>query len=187
MEEKKNNNKTMMIVIIILLALLIILCGYFFLGGKNTPANNPAVPGGDGNDWWKNVGTDENIEYGERETKSHEEIVEELNKQVEEGMINISMNIYPTFENGTAKGDLLIINNTINRYPQIIEIYTKDDNKLIYRSGVIPVGGRVDYAQLNENLPAGTYNCVAYFNAINTETEEFVGKAGAEIQITVLH
>ena len=47
---------------------------------------------------------------------SPEEIAEKLNEKVAEGMINISMNTAPYFENGTADGNLMIVNESINNY-----------------------------------------------------------------------
>lgn len=128
---------------------------------------------------------DSGAQEGDFERKSQEELQEELNKKVEEGMMNISMNLNPIFENGTSEGNLLIMNEEINRYPQIIEIYRKDTNELIYKSGLIPVGSRVEYGKLIVDLDAGQYPCIAYFNGINGETGELMGKAGAEILIIV--
>ena len=64
-------------------------------------------------------------------------------------------------------------------------IYTKNTEELIYRSGLIPVGSRVDYAKLSVDLEKGEYPCVAYFNSVNEETGELLGKAGAEILIVI--
>ncbi len=41
---------------------------------------------------------------------SPEEIAEKLNEKVAEGMINICMNTAPYFENGTAEGNVMIVN-----------------------------------------------------------------------------
>ena len=43
---------------------------------------------------------------------SPEEIAEKLNEKVAEGMINISMNTAPYFEDGTADGNLMIVNES---------------------------------------------------------------------------
>ena len=40
---------------------------------------------------------------------SPEEIAEKLNEKVAEGMINISMNTAPYFENGTSEGNVMIV------------------------------------------------------------------------------
>ena len=128
---------------------------------------------------------DANATDGGIDGKSQEELQEELNKIVEEGMINISMNLNPVFANGAADGNLLIVNEEINRHPQVVEIYRDDTDELIYRSGVIPVGSKIEKGKLNVDLPAGQYACTAYFNSVDENTGELLGKAGAAIEITV--
>ena len=100
--------------------------------------------------------------------------------------MNISMNTNPAFENGTAVGNVLITNSTSNRYAQVVEIYRDDTGELIYRSGVIPVGARIDNAKLMVNLPQGVYDCTAEFNQISDEGT-LLGKACAKIQIYILN
>ena len=57
---------------------------------------------------------------------SPEEIAEKLNEKVAEGMINISMNTAPYFENGTSEGNVMIVNESINNYPQQVEFIRND-------------------------------------------------------------
>ena len=128
---------------------------------------------------------DEYLQNGERVTKTQEEIQAELNAKVQEGMINISMNLNPVFKSGTEKGNLLIVNEEINHHPQVIEIYRKDTEELIYRSGLIPVGSRIEEAPLLVDLDAGRYPCVAYFHSVNENTGNLLGKAGAEIVVII--
>ena len=63
---------------------------------------------------------------------SPEEIAEKLNEKVAEGMINISMNTAPYFENGTAEGNVMIVNEAINNYPQQVEFIRNDTQEVIY-------------------------------------------------------
>lgn len=164
-------------------ALLLCATLLFALTGCNKNAAGEDGQTGSGWDLTEDTGSQE----GGIKTRSQEEIQEELNRKVEEGMINISMNLNPIFEDGTSDGNLLIVNEEINRYPQIVEIYLKDTDTLLYRSGGISVGHSVERGKLLVDLDAGDYACVAYFNAINPDTNELVGKAGAEITISVLH
>ena len=41
-------------------------------------------------------------------------------------MINISMNTAPYFENGKAEGNVMIVNESINNYPQQVEFIRND-------------------------------------------------------------
>ena len=116
---------------------------------------------------------------------SPEEIAEKLNEKVAEGMINISMNTAPYFENGTAEGNVMIVNEAINNYPQEVQIVCNDTGEQIYQSKAIPVGSKIERAKLDVVLPAGTYECTAYFHNLDPVSGEIIGTAGAIITITI--
>ena len=116
---------------------------------------------------------------------SPEEIAEKLNEKVAEGMINISMNTAPYFENGKAEGNVMIVNEAINNYPQQVEFIRNDTGEQIYQSKAIPVGSKIERAALDVALPAGTYECTAMFHNLDPETGDIIGTAGAIITITI--
>ena len=97
---------------------------------------------------------------------SPEEIEARLNEKVAEGMINISANTAPIFEDGASEGNLMLVNESINNYPQMVQIVR---------------------AKLDVVLPAGTYECTAYFHNLDPESGEIIGTAGAIITITIQH
>lgn len=114
-----------------------------------------------------------------------DEIIAGLNEKVEEGMINISMNTAPYFENGTAEGNVMIVNEAINNYPQQVEFIRNDTQEVIYQSKAIPVGSKIERAALDMELPAGTYECTAMFHNLDPVSGEIIGTAGAIINITI--
>ena len=116
---------------------------------------------------------------------SPEEIAEKLNEKVAEGMINISMNTAPYFENGTAEGNVMIVNEAINNYPQQVEFIRNDTGEQIFQSKAIPVGSKIERAALDVELTAGTYECTAMFHNLDPETGDIIGTAGAIITITI--
>ena len=116
---------------------------------------------------------------------SPEEIAEKLNEKVAEGMINISMNTAPYFENGTAEGNLMLVNESINLYPQKVQIVRNDTGEQIYETGALANGSKIERAKLDVVLPAGTYECTAYFHNLDPETGDIIGTAGAIINITI--
>ena len=116
---------------------------------------------------------------------SPEEIAEKLNEKVAEGMINISMNTAPYFENGTAEGNVMIVNEAINNYPQQVEFIRNDTGEQIFQSKAIPVGSKIERAALDAELPAGTYECTAMFHNLDPVSGEIIGTAGAIINITI--
>ena len=118
---------------------------------------------------------------------SPEEIAEKLNEKVAEGMINISANTAPIFEDGSSEGNLMLVNESINNYPQKVQIVRNDTREQIYESGAIAVGSKIERAKLDVVLPAGTYECTAYFHNLDPETGDIIGTAGAIITITIQH
>ena len=124
-------------------------------------------------------------QYAKRDRLIDEEIAEKLNEKVAEGMINISMNTAPYFENGTAEGNVMIVNESINNYPQQVEFIRNDTGEQIYQSKAIPVGSKIERAALDVELPAGTYECTAMFHNLDPVSGEIIGTAGAIINITI--
>ena len=118
---------------------------------------------------------------------SPEEIEARLNEKVAEGMINISANTAPIFEDGASEGNLMLVNESINNYPQKVQIVRNDTGEQIYESNAIPAGSKIERATLDVTLPAGTYECTAYFHNLDPETGEIIGTAGAIITITIQH
>ena len=116
---------------------------------------------------------------------SPEEIAEKLNEKVAEGMINISMNTAPYFENGASEGNVMIVNESINNYPQKVQIIRNDTGEQIYESGAIAVGSKIERAKLDVDLPAGEYECTAYFSNLDPDSGATLGVAGAIIHITI--
>ena len=130
---------------------------------------------------------DDSAVEGGWDNLSPEEIEQKLNEKVAEGMINISMNTAPYFEDGKAEGNVMIVNESINNYPQKVQIVRNDTGEQIYESGAIAVGSKIERAKLDTTLPAGTYECTAYFHNLNPESGAIIGTAGAIINITIQH
>ena len=180
-EQKKNNKLAKitaacvaLILAVLLLLLLLHRCG----DGQGKPDTGPVNSG---------IVYDQSAVSGGWEEKSQEEIVESLNEQVEQGMINISMNTSPVFEDCFSDGNLMIVNESFNRYPQVVEITRNDTAESIYKSNAIPVGSKIESGKLTAELPAGEYECTAHFTNVDPDTGNLLGSAGAIIHLTVLN
>lgn len=164
---------TLILIIIIILLLLLRGCssGSVPIVGDGTPSTG--------------IEYDEGATEGDLEHASKEEIQEALNEKVAQSEINISMNPTPIFANGTSEGNLLIVNSEVNNYPQRVTIIRTDTNEQIYQTKAIPVGSKIETDKLDVDLDAGTYDCVAYFENLDPESGDSLGKAGANITITI--
>lgn len=179
---KKDHTAIAVIIGIALIAVIILLllrgCG---AEGDGKTDDTPDTPSGS-----TGIVYDSNAVEGGWDEADTDKIVESLNEKVDAGMINISMNTSPVFSNGEAAGNLMIVNEGINRYPQIVEITRNDTGEVVYKSGAIPVGSKIEEAKLTVDLPAGVYECTAMFTSIDPDTGASLGCAGAVIHITIL-
>ena len=170
-------NKIVIISACLAILCLIIFTGWHFLHGSFSADAPSAASTG--------IVYDDAAIEGGWESLSQEEIEANLNRQVEEGYINISMNASPIFENGQAEGNLMIVNETVNRYPQQVVITRNDTGETIYTSAAIPVGSKIAADTLDVDLDVGSYDCTAMFHSLDPDTGAILGSAGANITITV--
>ena len=161
-----------------LLVLLIIAAAVFLLRSCTVGKTPDPAPGG--------IVYDPGAVEGGWNEADTDKIVDALNEKVEQGMINISMNTTPTFQNSSSAGNLMIVNESVNNYPQVVEIHRNDTGEVIYKSGAIPVGSKLETAKLSADLDAGTYECTALFYNVDPDSGEYLGCAGAVITVTVL-
>ena len=124
-------------------------------------------------------------QLGQLEGKTEEQIVEELNRIVEEGMFNISINTQPEFPDGSSPGNLCIENSPANHYLMVVEITLNDTGEQVYTSGALEPNYHIQEAKLDRALAKGTYPATATFYAYTADTQELVGTAGAEMQLII--
>ncbi len=121
---------------------------------------------------------------GHYEGKSEEEIVADLNRQVEEGMMNIS--IAGTLE--SADGDTAtarIENIEANGKDQKVEIALDETGEVIYESGAIAPGQYVQDIDLARHFDPGVYDVTATFTSYDLDTHAEAGEAAAQVQLVV--
>jgi hypothetical protein len=116
---------------------------------------------------------------------SEQEIQEELDRVVEEGMMNISISSGISFANGTAKGQANIYNVEANRYIFKVAITLDDTGETVYESKGIQPGQYIQYIELDKNLDDGEYAATATFTAYTEDTHQIVGTAAAQLTLYI--
>ena len=162
---------------LIALAILVVIAVIVTFAVRKDEPKGPAAQSG--------IVYDDSAVEGGWENLSPEVIEAALNEKVSEGRINISMNTAPYYEDGSAEGNVMIVNEAINNYPQKVEFIRNDTGETIYASNAIPVGSKIERAALDVELPAGTYECTAMFHNLDPATGDILGTAGAIITITI--
>lgn len=121
--------------------------------------------------------------------RTEEEIQAELNRIIEKGFFNVSINPTPVV-GADGSVNLNIENIPANQYWMQVNVYLLDKEgreTLLYQSGVVQPGYHIEEVALAGDLPAaGEYNGRADFSALLPETQENIGQTSATMLITVL-
>lgn len=117
---------------------------------------------------------------------TEEEIRQELNRIIEEGMFNISIASAIVFETPQSEGQARIENVASNRYHMQVDITLDETGETVYSSKLIKPGYSIDRIRLNRRLPPGEYAATAVFNAITQQELQIYGTVGAQIRLYVL-
>ena len=169
------------VIITLLLAALVIVGAIFAIRMLTAPTEPHVIAEAAG----PGIVYDAAAQEGGWENLSPEEIEANLNEKVAQGMINISMNTSPVYADGTADGNIMVVNETINLYPQRVEFVRNDTQEVIYTSDAIPVGSKIEAAPLDVDLEPGEYECTALFHNLDPVSGAVLGTAGAIIYVTV--
>lgn len=174
-EEKKKKKKWLLLLLLLLLLILGGVGGFFV---------------------WKNMQPksqfelDRNALEGFLPGKSKRDIEKELNRIIEKGRFNVSMNPTPVVKD--KKINVAIENVPANNYYMQVEVYIypdkedTDKTELIYKSGMIKQGYYIEEGDLQKgvSVKAGTYDGIAIFHAFNPETTEEIGSTAMTLQVT---
>lgn len=120
--------------------------------------------------------------------RTQEEIETELNRIIQKGYFNVSINPTPIVS-PDGQINVMIENVPANNYWMQVDVYLQEsrtDERLIYSSGIIKQGFYIESGEmLGERPPAGEYNGRAIFRALMPETMEEIGTTGATMLIFV--
>jgi hypothetical protein len=183
--EEKKDNKAIIIIIILLLIIVIGLAAViaFLLGRKGSDTDQGSAA---------STEPQRRIEQSTRlivDQDSAQSVVDEMRKEVEEGMFDCRMSMEWNFDNGkTESKDAYVANAQTNKFPIYFDVRMKDTDELLYSSPVLPVGAEISNLKLDKELPAGSYQAVVQYTLIrDVETQEPISSAGFVIKLNVLN
>lgn len=100
-----------------------------------------------------------------------ESVLKDADESTPSGYYTVTMNSGWHFPNGKEpSSDSLVENvekNTNDVYFDIV--LEEDEDKVLYSSPIIPRGSRLEAVALDEDLDAGTYDCVVIYHLVDEE------------------
>lgn len=176
-EEKKKRRRWLLLLLLLLLLLFLTGAGFWYFYGHR------AGQAGGGNVGL--ISYDSAAENGNLPGKSDAEIQADLNAIVEAGMFNISIAPEIDFASPDAEGQARIENIKANHYLMQVTITLDDTGEIVYTSGAIRPEQYIENIRLSAPLKPGTYPATATFAALNPESGQKEGQAGAQIILKI--
>ncbi len=162
--EKEKKKKPLLIILIIFLILLLAAGGFtawYFLANQQ-PKSQFEI--------------DREALEGWLPGRTEAEIQAELNRIIDEGRFNVSINPTPVISNG--KINVMVENVPANHYLMQVDVFLRnnDQDVKVYSSGIIKQGFHIESADVLQTLPTGEYSGYAVFHALQPETMEEIGQ-----------
>lgn len=104
---------------------------------------------------------DVQMSTGEIKAISIHDLKEQVQKEASDSIMNISMNVKPSFTEEGLKGDLFITNCIKNKFDIQITITLKDSHKIVLQTAKLKPGMTLPANGLQEKLQVGTYDAAA--------------------------
>lgn len=171
-QQDRKNKKWMLLLLLLLLCCIL---GGFFWSWKMRPRSR--------------FDMDRNALEGFLPGKTAAEIQAELNRIIDEGRVNISMNPTPVIKDGEI--NVRIENVPANNYYLQADVYiypqkgNPDNAELVYRSGILKQNYYIENGETDTMVSPGEYDGIAIFSALDPETLEEIGKTSLTLVITV--
>lgn len=168
-EMKKVHNRKRNVIMAVVIAVVAIACAtaaivFFVLGGGSA---------------------DSAAQEGQAPYKSEEEMQAESEREIAEGMFNISIATRIEFENANSEGLAYIENVPNNPYDMRVVITEDETGDVLYESGVITPNHYIEKIRLNKTLDAGEHAATATFTALDKETQEEAGQAAGAVTLII--
>lgn len=171
-QQDRKNKKWMLLLLLLLLCCIL---GGFFWSWKMRPRSR--------------FDMDRNALEGFLPGKTAAEIQAELNRIIDEGRVNISMNPTPVIKDGEI--NVRIENVPANNYYLQADVYiypqkgNPDNAELVYRSGIVKQNYYIENGETDTMVSPGEYDGIAIFSALDPDTLEEIGKTSLTLVITV--
>lgn len=162
-------------IIILLLAAVIVLLVVMLL--RKEPEKPQEIPAAGGV-----LTYDASVVLDDPETL--QKLVDEMVRKAEEGMMTLEMQVDAVSSDGLTFSCYLA-NAVENNYDMFMTLYLDETQEEIYRTGLIPLGGRIESFTLAEALEEGNHTCTLVFNQVEEDLQTIHAQVNVGLNLIV--
>ncbi len=181
-QEKQGSGKmtkaSLIAVILILLAAIITLLILILLKRDSGQSQPPAAPAANGGI----LTYDSTVVLDDPETL--QKLVDEMVRKAEEGTMTLEMQVDAVSGDGITFSCYLA-NALENNYDMFLTLYLDETQEEIYRTGLIPLGGRIETFSLEKALEKGSHSCTLVFNQVEEDLQTIHAQVNVGLNLIV--
>lgn len=167
LDKEKNNNKSLWIILAVVVVLLVAVVAVLIVVilKKNNVNDVQQVTENSGNGGAV-------FEYESSAVATDpvtlQELYDKMLEEAKEGTMALEMQTESFSENGTDF-NCYIANAINNKYDMFVVIYADETEEEIYRSGLIPVGSRIESFTSSKKFEPGVYSATIVYNQVEDD------------------
>lgn len=171
----RKRNGIIIAVIVMLMAVIIVVLGIMLLrsSGRETTEDGERTGG---MAYEANVITDD--------AEALQDAVNRLIEKAKEGQMSLEMQTIASSEDG-IHFTCHLANSVKNNYDMFMVLYLDDTQQEIYRTGLIPIGARIEEFSLQEALEPGTYEATIVYNQVEEDRETIHAQVNVGLTLNV--
>jgi hypothetical protein len=152
LEKEKGNKKSVILIIVIIILLAVIGVLAWMVLHPKQETGSEEMPADEG------IAYDTGVVAVDQE--SLQDAIDKMMAKDGTMALEMKMNAY---SGDGVNYDCDIANSPRNRYDMYMILYLDETQEELYRSGLIPVGKRIDHLTVSRALESGTHNCSLTF------------------------
>ncbi|MBD5545539.1 MAG: hypothetical protein HDR01_15170 [Lachnospiraceae bacterium] len=172
-KEQKNVKVLLCVAVFMLLcaALALLVC-FLLFSGKESPEEEE----GNGLEYEANVVLDDQDEL--------QKAVDALYEKAAEGQMALEMQTQANSKDG-SQFTCYLANAKKNTYDMYMVLYLDDTQEEIYRSGLIPIGGRLEKFTISQTLESGSYEATLVYNQVEEDRQTVHSQVNVGLNLIV--
>lgn len=173
MEQEKNKHKKKSVIfffVIILLVGIITTLLFMLLSKEEEQASSGAMV------YEANVVVDD--------AEALQDAVDKLFQKAKEGYMTLEMQTEAYSEDGKVF-TCHLANSNMNNYDMFMVFYLDDTQEEIYRTGLIPIGARIEEFTLEKPLESGNYEVTIVYNQVEEDRETIHAQVNVGLTLIV--
>ena len=157
-KEQKNTKVLLCMAVLMFLCVAIVLVCILLFSGKESDREET----GNGLEYESNVVLDDEDEL--------QKAVDALYEKAAEGQMALEMQTQASSKDG-SQFTCYLANAKKNTYDMYMVLYLDDTQEEIYRSGLIPVGGRLEEFTISKTLDSGNHEATLVYNQVEEDRQ----------------